>query len=123
MKKIIFVLLFVHGLSYCSFSQLSALTGKWKEIWGYAEKSDVNYNDVFDLSVVAGNKLDIQCEGKDYTFNNIDIKGDTLTFNLHNGGYVLPYRLVLESSKTIFWGEATNIHGEAVKIKWEKMPQ
>ena len=123
MKRIIFGLLFILSLSLNSFSQINAMSGKWKEIWGYAQKSDVNYNDVFTLTIVDGNKLKISCESKpDYSFNNIDIKGDTLSFELRNSGYVLPYKLVLDANKTDFWGTAVNIHGEAVNIKWEKMP-
>lgn len=123
MKKIFSVILIILGLSLNSFSQINAMSGKWKEIWGYGERTDVNYNDVFTITIADGKKIQIRCEDRPhYSFNNINVKGDTLTFEKKNDDYVMPYRIVLDNSKNVFWGETKDIHGQAKKVKWEKMP-
>ncbi len=102
---------------------VTQIQGKWKEHWGTGNVTDIEYNDVFIISVNNG-KIYINCENRDnYLVRKIVYDGEELSFEILNTAYndVIPYLLKLSTDKKWLKGTAVSAKGKTVNVKWEKV--
>ena len=106
------------------FSQdVKQIQGKWKEHWGTGNVTDVEYSDVFIISVNNG-KIYINCENRDnYLVRKIVYDGEELSFEILNtyANDIIPYLLKLSTDKKWLKGTAVSAKGKSVNVKWEKV--
>lgn len=123
MKKYLLIILTSAILSACNNNHQSELIGKWEEYYGVGQVTDVNYKDVFIITVNNENKIELRCETHpNYSFEKKLFDEVELSFEIHNDNYVLPMVLKFqESNYSILEGYRINIHGEKRNVKWKKI--
>jgi len=125
--KITFLLLF--GLASCAGSRNAKLrfVADWKETWGIGQKTDVDYQDVYTISLEGG-ALALNCAArKHYRFEALAQTGNNFVFTLvvrddkySTGPSATNYQLKLNSNGSAMDGTATDKDGKKFKVRWDK---
>lgn len=127
---VIATLLFVGCTALKPQSQSAAvLTGKWEETWGVGEQTNVNYADVYIISVDKQGKASIVCpQRKNYVFEQVNFDGKKITTHLlikdlkyGAGDAWVDYSLELQDDKKVFKGTALTKAGKKASIIWKKI--
>jgi hypothetical protein len=62
---------------------LAAISGKWEETWGVGEQTNVNYADVYIITINKQGQASIVCpQRKNYVFEKTDFDGKKITTHL-----------------------------------------
>jgi hypothetical protein len=98
-----------------------ALVGQWKEYWGVGQVTDVDYNDIYIVSLGIDGGLVFACRNRpNYVFENSLFDGTNLSVTLDNNGFVIKYVLAISENGGILTGTATTVK-DTYNIIWEKV--
>ncbi len=101
------------------------LAGSWKEEWG---SEDVQYNDVYQIAYLGGDKLAVTCKGRaNYIISGVGYDGKHLRMQVEirdnkyqTGSANIQYDLKLLKSPLLLSGTAINHENKTIPVKWIK---
>jgi hypothetical protein len=120
----IYLLALLPLLSFSDSDEGDALVGKWSENWGVNEETDVDYHDIYWVTVDPNHKYDIRPEKDYYRFDDIRWADSVLSFNLINttGMDTMPYWLKFNKKNTDkLEGKAYSVQKELRTIEWVRV--
>ncbi|RYE21601.1 MAG: hypothetical protein EOP42_25655 [Sphingobacteriaceae bacterium] len=103
------------------------LVGQWKEHWGIGVETNVNYNDLYKITVDNGGKISINCiNKKKYKIDQVLFDGHEISFRKQNKSYPLGrfyvyYKLKLHDDLRWMEGPITNSKKQKDYVKWGKV--
>lgn len=93
------------------------MTGKWQEYWGVPGKSDVNYHDIYDVTL-DGDDVEVKAEDHKYPISKVSLADGVLRFSLTTS-FRVDYALRLSPGGKFMVGIATTPEDE-YPIIWER---
>ncbi len=121
-------------LAACSLSKpqtqnTAAISGKWEETWGVGEQTNVNYADVYIISIDKQGRANINCPQRaNYLFEQTSFDGKKISTHLvikdlkyGAGDAWVDYSLELQEDKKVFRGTALTKAGKKATISWKKI--
>lgn len=110
---------------------LAAISGKWEETWGVGEQTNVNYADVYIITINKQGQASIVCpQRKNYVFEKIAFDGKKITTHLlikdlkyGAGDAWVDYSLELQDDQKVFKGTAITKAGKKAAISWKKITE
>jgi hypothetical protein len=105
------------------------LSGEWEETWGVGEKTNVDYSDVYTITINSKGKPVINCpKRKNYQFEQTSFDGKKLLTHLiikdlkfDAGDSWVDYTMELEAGSNNFKGSALTKAGKKASILWKKV--
>lgn len=103
------------------------LIGQWKEHWGIGVETNVNYNDLYKISIDDAGKISINCTNKKkYKIDQVLFDGQEISFRKQNKSYPLGrfyvyYKLKLHDDLRWMEGPITNTKKQKDYVKWQKV--
>lgn len=109
----------VSGSSHAqTANESAAVAGQWKEYWGTPGQTDVDYNDLYRVSIAADGQAKVELVEKDWKITDVELKENGIAFTQHTN-FAVRYTLQLQPDHNGMIGTALT-PTRIVNIRWER---